>query len=204
MTDFDLDRLGDLWRVQPDSAEMERLSRSAESAARRARWGHVADLALSALVSIAVIALVWSNPTLKTGLVGAAAILLMLSSHVRQRQLRKLELEGMTGSSEQMLDQSITRVEATLKRIRFGLVSVAPGFLVGIGFAATLRSGDGSVLERLRENESTVALVAVAIVAGTLALSAYFVNMVRRNRAELERLTTLRDAYRRETEDSVE
>ncbi len=202
MSDFDIDRLGDLWRTRPDPAEMERLARSADSAARRARWGHLSDLALSALVSIAVIALVWSNPTIKTGLVGAAAILLMLSSHVRQRQLRKLELEGLTGSSEQMLDQSIQRVEATLKRIRFGLVSVPPGFLVGITFAATMSSGAGPAVARLRENQSTVALVAVAIVAGLVALSVYFVKMVRRNRAELDRLTTLRDAYRRETEDS--
>jgi divalent metal cation (Fe/Co/Zn/Cd) transporter len=202
VSDFDLDRLGDLWRTRPDPAEMERLQRAGDAVARRARWGHLSDLALSALVSVAVIALVWSNPTFKTGLVGGAAILLMLSSHLRQRQLRKVELEGLTGSSEQMIEQSIGRVEATLKRIRFGLVSVAPGFLVGIGFAATLSNGAGSVLARLRENQTTVALVAVAIVAGLVALSLYFLNMTRRSRAELDRLTTLRDAYRRETEDS--
>ena len=29
MSDFDLDRLGDVWRQQPDPAEMERLRRTA-------------------------------------------------------------------------------------------------------------------------------------------------------------------------------
>lgn len=205
MTDFDLDRLGDLWRAQPDPAEMERLQRSADAAARRARWGHLSDLALAALVSLAVILLVWSNPTVKTGLLGGAAILLMLSSTIRQRQLRKAELGELAGSSEQMLDQSIQRVEATLKRIRFGLVGVGPGFLVGIVIAASSNSGAGNALiARLRDSGPIAALAATAIVAGLIALSLYFLNMVRRNRAELARLTTLREAYRRETEDSEE
>ena len=37
MSDFDLDRLGDVWRQQPDPAEMERLQRTAAAVSRRAR-----------------------------------------------------------------------------------------------------------------------------------------------------------------------
>ena len=203
MSDFDLERLGDLWRAKPDPAEMAALQRSAAAVARRARWGQWSDFALSALVSVAVIVLVWSNPTPKTALVGGAAILLMLSSHVRQRQLRKLELEELTGSSEQMLDQSIERVEATLQRNRFGLIGVVPGFLVGIIFAATLESERRSeLMAMLAANQLTTGIVAVAIVAGLIGLSVYFVHMARGNRAELERLKALRDDYRQEREDS--
>lgn len=203
MSDFDLDRLGDLWRAQPDAAEMAALQRAAAAVARRARWGQLADFALSALVSVAVVILVWSNPTTKTALVGGAAILLMLSSHVRQRQLRKLELEELAGSSEQMLDQSIERVEATIKRNRFGLIGVVPGFLVGIAFAATLESERRSeLMAMLVANQLTTGIAAIAIVAGLVGLSIYFVHMARRNRAELERLKALRDDYRREREDA--
>ena len=203
MNDFDLDRLGDLWRAQPDPAEMAALQRAADAVARRARWGQWSDFALSALVSVAVLVLVWSNPTTKTALVGGAAILLMLSSHVRQRQLRKLELEELAGTSEQMLDQSIERVEATLKRNRFGLIGVVPGFLVGIAFAATLESERRSeLMAMLAANQVTTGIAAVAIVAGLVGLSIYFLHMARRNRAELERLIALRDDYRREREDA--
>jgi len=203
VSDFDLDRLGDLWRAQPDAAEMAALQRAAAAVARRARWGQLADFALSALVSVAVVILVWSNPTTKTALVGGAAILLMLSSHVRQRQLRKLELEELAGSSEQMLDQSIERVEATIKRNRFGLIGVVPGFLVGIAFAATLESERRSeLMAMLVANQLTTGIAAIAIVAGLVGLSIYFVHMARRNRAELERLKALRDDYRREREDA--
>ena len=45
MTDFDLDRLGDVWRQQPDPAEMERLQRSAAAVSRRARWAQLVDIA---------------------------------------------------------------------------------------------------------------------------------------------------------------
>lgn len=199
MSDLDLDRLGELWRAQPDPAELASLQRAAEAAARRARWGQLSDFALSALVSVAVIVLVWSNPTLKTALVGGAAILLMLSSHVRQRQFRRLELAGLTGSSEQMLDQSIERVEATVKRNRFGLIGVVPGFLVGLGFAATLSSGSGSALvARISQNQATAGLIAAGVVAGLVGLSIYFLHTLRRSRAELGRLTALREDYRRE------
>jgi hypothetical protein len=204
MSDFDLDRLGDLWRARPDPKEMEALQRAADAVARRARWGQVSDFALSALVSVVVLVLVWSNPTVKTALVGGAAILLMLSSHVRQRQLRKLELEGLAGSTEQMLDQSIERVEATLKRNRFGLIGVIPGFLVGIAFAATLDSERRSALMALLvENQVTTGIAAVAIVAGLIGLSFYFLQMARRGEAELERLIALRDDFRREEEDAA-
>lgn len=199
MSDFDLDRLGELWRAQPDPEEMAALQRAADAAARRARWGQLSDIALSAFVSIAVIVLVWSNPTIKTALVGGAAILLMLSSNVRQRQFRQLELAGLTGSSEQMLDQSIERVEATVKRHRFGLIGVAPGFLVGLGFAATLSSGSGSALvARISDDRLAAGLITAGVIAGLVALSVYFLHMMRRSRAELDRLTALRDDYRRE------
>ena len=44
MSDFDLDRLGDVWRQQPDPAEMERLQKSAAAVARRARRAQVVDV----------------------------------------------------------------------------------------------------------------------------------------------------------------
>ena len=44
MSDFDLDRLGDVWRQQPDPAEMERLQRTAIAVARRARLSAILDI----------------------------------------------------------------------------------------------------------------------------------------------------------------
>ena len=44
MSDFDLDRLGDVWRQQPDPEEVARLQKSAAAVARRARLAQVIDI----------------------------------------------------------------------------------------------------------------------------------------------------------------
>ena len=199
MSDFDLDRLGDLWRAQPDPKEMERLQRAAAAAARRARWGQVSDVALAAIVSAAVLALVWTNPTVRTALVGGAAILVMLASTMRQRQLRKVELEGLTGTTEQMLDQSIGRLQAGRKRAVLSLAGLVPGAIVGVAFAATLEGGTSALWAAWRENEN-LDLIAYGLAAAAFVLLVYLAAMLRRNRTDLLRLTSMRDAFRSENE----
>ena len=200
MTDFDLDRLGDLWREQPDPAEMERLQRSAGIAARRARWGQLSDAALALVVSAVVLVLVWSNPTIKTALAGGGAIVLMLGSTIHQRQLRKHELNALSGSSEEMLDQSILRLKATRKRTLLGVIGAVPGIALGVAFGLSLESDGNELLAQWSSNESTAFLFAVAVIAVSLIVYIYLIQIWRRTRAELDRLTALREAFRREDE----
>src|SRR5207237_8830035 len=61
MSDFDLDRLGDVWRQQPDPAEMERLRRTAIAVARRARLGAIVDVLAAVAVAAVVFVLVIIN-----------------------------------------------------------------------------------------------------------------------------------------------
>lgn len=202
MSDIDLDRLGDLWRAQPDPAEMEQLQRTAATAARRARWGQLSDAALALVVSAVVLVLVWSNPTLKTALAGGGAILLMLVSTLHQRKLRKLELMALTGSSEEMLDQSIVRLSATRKRTLLGLIGAIPAIAIGTALGTSLESGGSELFARWRSNESTAFAFTILVIAAGILLYSYLLTLSRRTRAELDRLTALRDAYRRESEDS--
>jgi hypothetical protein len=204
MNDLDLDRLGDLWRAQPDPKEMQRLQRSAASAARRARWGQVSDYLLTALVSVGIIAVVASNPSLKTGLAGGVAILIMLISTVYQRRLRQTELKALSGSSEEMLDQSIERLTATRKRVVFGLLLATPGVLIGLGFGAVLESDAGELLARWRENREALRLIEAVMVGLLVMFVAHLVIAARRSRTELARLQALREAYRREDEAAEE
>ena len=81
MTDFDLERLGDVWRQQPDPAEMERLQRAAAAVGRRARLSQIVDIVAAIGVAAVVIALVLSNPRTETFVMGAAAILILLYSN---------------------------------------------------------------------------------------------------------------------------
>jgi len=203
MTDFDLDRLGEVWRAQPDAAEMAALQRSAEQVRRRARLGQFTDFGLAALVSTVVLVLMLSNPKVETGILGAAAIALMLFSSVRQRQLRRLELKSLTGSAEEMLDQSIARLQTTVKRTLLNLFVVPPGLALGIAFGAALNSGSGSnLLARFSENPwlGGRGIVAAAFALAVVLLSAYLVQNLRRSRRELERLQAMREDYRREDE----
>lgn len=202
MTEIDLDRLGDVWRAQePDPAEIERLRRSAEAIRRRGRWAQLADFWLAIIVSGVVLALVVANPQLKTSLVGGFVILYMLYHTNRQRRLRAIELETLTGSTERMLDQSIERAEAAAKRTRMSLIMTGPGLLLGLGFAAALdRETGASPLERL---STTPWVGAVAVPALLIALAVASLHMLRtniRSRREIERLRALRDAYQAEGE----
>jgi hypothetical protein len=199
MTEIDLDRLGDVWRAQPDPAEIEQLRHAAEAVRRRARWGQLADFWLAMLVSGVILALVIVNPQLKTALVGGFIILYLLYSTVRQRRLRAIELTALTGSTERMLDQSIERAEAAAKRSRLSLIMSGPALLLGLGFAAALDRGTGqSPLQKLN-TIPWVGTIAVPALVIALAVAALYVLRTNINsRREIERLKSLRDAYQAE------
>ena len=196
MTDFDLDRLGDVWRQQPDPAEMARLQKSAEMVARRARRTQVVDIGAALIVSAVVIFLVASNPKLNTFLIGAAAIIVLLASNLRLRKVRSIELKSLTGSTEEMLDQSITRLETTVRHHRFGAIAIGPAFLIGtlVAYAAQSRS-----LFAALQNGSTLRLAWVAAGLGLVAAGMlYSYRSMQRGNRELERLRAMREAYRHE------
>ena len=203
MTDLDLERLGDVWRQQPDPAELAELQRTAESVRRRARWAQRFDTIVAVLISVIIALLALRNPQVDTLLVGGGAILLMLTGQWRQRKLRAAELRSLTGSTEDMIEQSIERVTATWKRNRLGLTLAAPGLLIGALVAFTLESSSGGELAtRLaayRGLRTLILLIAALAIAATVA---QLFRQVGRSRRELERLKSLREAYRQEQERS--
>src|SRR5262245_24132932 len=172
MTDLDLDRLGDVWRQPPDQAELEELKRAAENVRRRARWLQVIDIVAAIVVAGVVLAMILANPQADTLAVGGGAILLLLFSQVRSRRYRQQELRSLTGSAEQMLDQSIARVQAAYRRARSGLIIFLPGILLGILFAfvAERRSG-GAISDRIDAQPGlgpAILVIAGLAIAGTL------------------------------------
>jgi hypothetical protein len=201
MTDFDLDRLGGVWRQQPDAVELEQLQRSAAAVSRRARRSQVVDIGAALAVATVVVLLVLSNPKPGTFLIGGAAILLLLGSNIRLRRLREVELRSLTGGTEDMLDQSIERVEKTLKHNRFTLTAIGPALLVGglVAVSAGVRRG-GSVLPALND----VPLLRIAwlglAIAGLATVVIVSLLAMRRGRRELEKLLAMREAYRHERE----
>lgn len=203
MSDLDLERLGDVWRQRPDPAELEQLRRSAELVQRRARWAQVVDIVSAIVVAGVVLLLVLSNPSIDTLVVGGGAILVLLYGQIRSRRFRQKELRSLTGSTEQMLDQSIERVSAGLTRARSTLIVLPPAFLLGIlvAYVAVPRSG-GDLAERFAQpGVSTV--IQIAAFLALAAAVVHILRTIRVSRRELERLTALRDAYRQEGESSV-
>lgn len=199
MSDFDLDRLGDVWRQEPDPSELLSLQRSAAAVQRRARWRRLIDIVVAITVAVVVMFLVWQNPKKETFTVGACAMLILLYGHHRQRRLREEEMRSLTGSAKDMIDQSIGRIEATVRYHRLSLFGIGPAFLVALLFSALADRG-GAVFAGLREMPwfrvfwigtwlATVALVVI-----------YVILAIRKGRAELARLNAMRDAYRKEEE----
>lgn len=196
MTDFDLDRLGDLWRQRPTPEELESLRRTAETVQRRARWAQYIDIGAAVIVAGLVLILVLSNPRVDTMLVGGAAILLLLVSQARNRRLRLEELRGLAGTADQMLEQSISRTRATLKRTRLQLLAIGPAFLLGLGIAALTDRSSGTSYARIMAEPALGFWVA----GGGLILLAVvsFTRSIRRSRQELDRLIALRQAFHAE------
>ena len=196
MSDLDLDRLGDVWREPPDPAELAELRRTAEAVRRRARWAQLIDVVAALVVAAIVVLLVARNPQADTLVVGAGAILILLVSQIRQRKLRAAELKSLTGSSEEMLDQSIERVQLSLKRSRFGAIALGPGFLLGllVAYAADRSVADigaSAVIDPQLRTAIIVGAVFLVILGG-----ASFVRSYRKARRELDRLLSLQEAYR--------
>jgi hypothetical protein len=204
MNDFDLDRLGDVWRQQPDAAEMERLQRSAAAVSRRARFSRIVDAAAAIAVAGMVIILVLANPRSEAILMGAAAIVILLYSNIRQRKLRQVELRSLTGSTETMIQQSLERVETTLKYNRYAVVIFGPAVLVGILFAeAALGRRAGSLFPAIQDMPELRILILGASVAAVTGGIIYLLIAIRRGRRELERLKAMADAYRTERESTM-
>jgi len=203
MTDFDLDRLGDVWRQQPDPEEMERLQRTAGAVSRRARWGQVVDIGAAIAVAAVVILLVLSNPRTATVLMGAAAILVLLVSNIRLRKLRQVELRGLTGTTEEMLEQSIDRVASTLRYQIFSLIASGPAVLIGYLAASATQRSVGSIMSSLSGVPRFGILWAGAWVVAFAGIALFGILSIRRTRGELGRLTAMREAYRQEGESAA-
>ncbi len=204
MTDLDLDRLGDLWRQRPTPSEMKSLRRTAEAVQRKARWGQRLDYAAAIVVASIVVLLVLSSPTFDTMLVGGAALVVLLLSQSRTRRLRSEELRGLTGSTQEMLDQSIVRARATLNRTRFKLIATAPSFVLGLGVAAMVDKNSGDFYGRLLSRAGLSLWIIAAGIILLILLALAFGRSIRKTRAELERLTTLRAAFEAEGVNSAD
>ena len=199
MSDFDLDRLGDVWRQQPDPEEMQRLQRTAMAVARRARLAAIMDVCAAIAVAAVVVILVITNPKMQTAVMGSAAIVVLLASNIRLRRLRRVELMGLTGTTQDMLDQSIARVETTLRHHKVTLYASPIVFLtVWLGFATVAAPRPESLLASLRAIpwlRTTLLGAGFAAVAG---LAVYLIISIRRGRRELSRLNAMRESYRQE------
>ena len=203
MTDLDLERLGDVWRRQPDPAEMQRLQRTAAAVSQRARLAQIVDVGAALAVAGVVVLLVLANRGTATVVMGIAAILVLLAGNVRQRKLRQVELRSLAGGTEDMLDQSIERIETTLRHNRFSLIVLGPVLLLALLFAATVERPAEAVLGTVVQLPYFRALwVGGWLVA--LAGSVLFLRQsMRRSGRELERLTAMRETYRQEGESSA-
>lgn len=201
MSDFDLDRLGDVWRRRPDPAEIEELLRSAGKARRRAQISQIVDAVGAVVAIIVVAAFVILNPRPEFLALGGATMFVLLVSNIRLRKLRQVELRGLTGSAEDMIDQSIERVEKAINYQRLCLFAM-PVLIAGYSAVSLLvdHSG-GGLLDFIFGSTPAVRVLWVGAGIGAMAgLTLLLAASLRRERRELGKLCAMRDAYRDERE----
>ena len=103
----------------------------------------------------------------------------------RQRRLRQEELRSLTGTAEEMLDQSIERIETAIRYNRYTLIASGPAFFVATLFAATAdRQGD-AIFGSLRDAPWLRFIWLGAWVATIGGLVVFLVAAIRRGRREI-------------------
>jgi len=200
MTDFDLDRLGDVWRRQPDLAEIEELLRSAGKARRRAQISQIVDAVGAVVAIIVVAAFVILNPRPEFLALGGATMFALLVSNIRLRKLRQVELRGLTGGAEDMIEQSIERVEKTISYQRLCLFALMPVLIAGYSAVSLLADhSGGGLLDSVLGSAPAVRVLGVGAGLGAMAgLTFLLAASLRRARRELGKLCAMRNAYREE------
>jgi hypothetical protein len=201
VNEFDLDRLGSLWRTEPGAEELRELRRSAESARRRAYWTSLLDYGLAGVAVGTVLLILAFNPKFEAIMVGAAAVVVAIISLTGRKRARRIELQSLAGDTESMLESSIARVETNLKRSKSGLMVIGPSILLGVLFGFIVDKGGGGAALPTLEADAWRGLVVrgllIFIIGATII---QLILSVRRSRAELDRLFQLREAYRLEHE----
>lgn len=202
MTEIDLDRLGDVWRQQPDPAEIKELLRSAGKVRRRAQFSLIVDAVGAVVAIMVVVALVILNPRSEFLALGGATLFVLLVGNIRLRKLRQVELRSLTGSAEDMIEQSIERIEKTINYQRLCLFAILPVLIAGYTAASLLvdHSG-GGLLDFVFGSAPAVRVLWVGAGIGAMAgLTFLLAASLRRNRRELGKLCAMREAYREERE----
>ncbi|HKR25647.1 MAG TPA: hypothetical protein VJS15_10330 [Allosphingosinicella sp.] len=202
MTEIDLDRLGDVWRQQPDPAAIEELSRSAGKVRRRAKVSQIVDAVGAVVAIMVVLALMILNPRPEFLALGGATMFVLLVSNIRLRKLRQIELRNLTGSAEDMIEQSIERVKKTINYQRLCLFAMMPVLIAGYSAASLLVDHSrGGLLDFIFDSAPAVRVLWVGAGIGAMAgLTLLMAASLRRNRRELGKLCAMRDAYREERE----
>jgi hypothetical protein len=201
VNEFDLDRLGSLWRTEPGAEELSKLRRSAESARRRAYWTSLLDYGLAAIAVSTVLMILAFNPNFEAILVGAAAVVVAIMSLTGRKRARRIELQSLAGDTESMLETSIAAVETRLKRSKSGLMVLGPSILLGVLFGFIVDKGGGGAALPTLEGEAWRGMVVRGLLIFIIGLTTIqLILSVRRSRAELDRLFQLQEAYRLEHE----
>jgi hypothetical protein len=204
MSDFDLDRLGNLWRQDPEPAEIEKLRLTARGVSRRARWAQFGDTAGALVAGAGLLVVCFANRNLQTLIPAGASILFMLISVIRTRKLREIEIRSLTGTTEEMIEQSIERVHATRKRIRFSALGLLAAIPLGAWLVSTHGSGATHTLAAVGAGSRLYAVISAVLAALVLLMLLNAWRIWRQSADELDRFIALRDAYRREQDDSSE
>jgi hypothetical protein len=159
------------------------------------------DYGLAAIAVGIVLLIIGFNPKLEAVLVGTAAVVVAVMSLTGRKRARRIELESLAGDTESMLESSIARVEARLKRSKSGLMVIGPSILLGILFGFIVDQGGGGAALPTIEGEAWRGLVVRGLFIFIVVVTVVqLVLAVRRGRAELDRLIQLREAYRLEHE----
>lgn len=196
----DVDEFAALWQDEPDPLEQAQMEAYARTARRRGKLLDLIDYAywIWFLVIFVLGSFISTIP-----LTIAFAVPLMLGLTwitLRRRRLRQMTRAMSTSDRAAFLETSLRSARANLRRTIIGLASIPFVVPAAVFFKVSIKTG-GSLPEVweafLVWAQSPRAPVAITLL---LIVAAFTVRSLRRTKAEIHRLETLREGYQVEEE----
>jgi hypothetical protein len=196
----DVDEFAELWQEGPDPLEQAQMEAYARQARRRGRLLDYIEYA----VWVSLLVMVVGGSFLSTSpLTLALAVPLMLAVTWltwKGRRLRQMARTLNTSDRAAFLETSLRNARANLRRNTIGLVSIPLVLPVALIFKVSIRSGGGpqEVWQAFLAWSQTIrAPIGIVLL---LILTVFTLRTRRKTKAEIRRLTALRESYEAEAE----
>ncbi|WP_106638983.1 hypothetical protein [Allosphingosinicella vermicomposti] len=199
MTGEEFDDFAALWRDEPSPEEQAALEALARRTSRRARLMQQLEIGGGVIVMLALAAGLILTPAPAVLFTVTLLIVVLIWSSWRRYTLTKIALLVDTSDRSTLLDNAIRSADLRLRRSRFGLWLIVPGYVLGIMTLHAMEKRNlDDILNVLLLHASPLTRPGIATIFVLGGLFAFFLKAHRDIQRELDHLRERQEQYLRE------